>query len=78
MEYVMIFAVMRFNDKWEIWSKLRSSDYNFYYDKGYTVQHIPKQDFDSSLAYSNRVLLVGAPYAGYGNHTNHSNVGSGK
>ena len=24
------------------------------------------------------MLLVGSPYAGYGNHTNHSNVGSGK
>ena len=57
---------------------MRSSDYNFYYDKGYTVQHIPKQAFGFLLACSNRVLLVGAPYAGYGNHTNHSNVGSVK
>ena len=57
--------------QWKLWSKLRSSDYNFYYDKGYTVQHIPKHAFGSSLAYSNRVLLVGSPYAGYGNHTNH-------
>lgn len=59
------------NVSWKPWSKLKSSDYDFdMYDNGYTTTHIHQQQFGISVSYKDRLLLVGAPYADYGNQGN--------
>uniref|UniRef100_A0A7S4JS32 Calx-beta domain-containing protein n=1 Tax=Odontella aurita TaxID=265563 RepID=A0A7S4JS32_9STRA len=56
---------------WVSWSVLRSSAYDYdVYDNGFTVRHMHRQDFGVSLAVHQRTLLVGAPYADYGNRGN--------
>ncbi len=56
---------------WKQWTKLRSSEYDFdVYDNGYTIKHVHKQNFGISLSASNRLLIVGSPYADYGNKGN--------
>ena len=53
---------------WDPYSILRSSDYDFdIYGQGFTLQHMHHQGFGIALAASQRTLLVGAPYADYGN-----------
>ena len=54
-------------DIWE-WSggqKIVSSDYDFDYILGNTYMHV--QNFGTAVALSKRTLVVGAPYADYGN-----------
>ena len=56
---------------WRPWTKLRSSDYDFdLYDNGNTIPHMHYQKFGTSISYKDRLLLVGAPYADYGNQGN--------
>ena len=53
---------------WSAGVKLTSSEYDYdVYGKLDTLQHMHRQDFGVSLAISGRTLLVGAPYAEYGN-----------
>jgi len=62
-----IFAFMRVyvNDAW-VWSEailLRSSDFD--YDIIYTVVHLHRMEFGTSVAVSGRSVAVGAPFADY-------------
>ena len=53
---------------WNLWTVLKSSEYDYdLYDNGFTTIHIHVQGFGSALASSNRLLLIGAPYADYAN-----------
>ena len=54
--------------EWNLYSTLRSSDYDFdVYSRNFTVKHLHRQSFGVALAASHRSLLVGAPFADYGN-----------
>ena len=54
--------------KWEPWSRLQSSKYDYdLYGNDYSIRHIHQQLFGNAVASSDRLLLVGAPYADYGN-----------
>jgi hypothetical protein len=53
---------------WESYTVLRSSHFDYdVYGQGNTVKHVHRQDFGVALAASQRSLLVGAPFADYGN-----------
>ncbi|KAL3786858.1 hypothetical protein HJC23_013779 [Cyclotella cryptica] len=53
---------------WDIYDMLRCSDYDFdIYGQDFTSRHIHHQAFGVSLAARQRSLLVGAPFADYGN-----------
>ena len=53
---------------WNLYTTLRSSDYDFdVYSRDFTVKHLHRQSFGEALAASHRSLLVGAPFADYGN-----------
>ena len=57
--------------QWSLWQILRSPDFEVdIYDENYTVEHMHVQQFGSALAYSNRTLLVGAPFANDRNRGN--------
>ncbi len=68
-----IYVYRRFVDEagevlWQPWTKLRSNDYDYdRYDNGYKTHHVHKQLFGVSVSSHGRLLLVGAPYADYGN-----------
>lgn len=54
--------------QWELYAKLRSTDYDFdVYGQDYSIPHIHRQSFGIALATNRRSLLVGAPFADYGN-----------
>ena len=75
---------------WDPWQTLTSNDYDYdRYDNGYKTHHIHQQWFGRTIASNNRVLVVAAPYADYGNRGStskretfdtdgHYNRGSGK
>jgi len=53
---------------WDPYSILRSSDFDYdVYGQGFSVKHMHRQGFGMALAASHRCLIVGAPYANYGN-----------
>jgi hypothetical protein len=53
---------------WASYSILRSSDFDYdVWGHGFSDKHIHQQGFGVALAASYRTLLVGAPYAHYGN-----------
>lgn len=57
--------------QWDPYSILRSSDYDFdIFGHDFTVRHIHRQNFGVALTASGRSLLVGAPFADYGNRGN--------
>lgn len=57
--------------QWDAYSILRSSDYDYdIFGHDFTVRHIHRQNFGVALSTSGRSLLVGAPYADYGNRGN--------
>ena len=60
--------------QWDPYSILRSSDYDYdIFGHDFTVRHIHRQNFGVALSTSGRSLLVGAPYADYGNRGNVNN-----
>jgi len=53
---------------WNSYSILKSSDFDFdVYGHGFSIKHMHSQGFGMALAVSERILLVGAPHADYGN-----------
>jgi hypothetical protein len=55
---------------WELYSQLRA-DYDFdVYGQDFTIHHLHRQSFGLALAADRRSLLIGAPYADYGNRGN--------
>src|SRR6056300_395085 len=78
MEAVYIFRRSYVQDEgfisWDPYSILRSSDYDYdVFGHNFTVRHIHHQNFGVAVTASERSLLVGAPFADYGNR---GNVGS--
>jgi len=73
MEAVYIYRRI-FTDGYFQWTdgfKLQSSDFDFdVYDLNFSVEHVHKQSFGTSVAVQKRTLLVGAPFADYGNRGN--------
>ena len=56
---------------WDPYSILRSSSFDYdVYGQGFSVKHMHRQGFGMALAASHRCLIVGAPYANYGNRGN--------
>ena len=56
---------------WKFWTMLRSSEFDYdVYGNGFTIHHVHRQGFGTSLSLNRRVLLIGAPYADYGNRGN--------
>ena len=57
--------------QWDPYSILRSSDYDYdVFGQDFTVRHIHRQNFGVAVTGSGRSLLVGAPFADYGNRGN--------
>jgi len=72
MEAVYVFRRSHVNNEryvhWDPYSILRSSDYDYdIFGHDFTVRHIHRQNFGVALSASGRSLLVGAPFADYGN-----------
>jgi len=54
--------------KWALYSILRSNDYDYdVYGRGFSFEHMHRQDFGVTLKANRRLLLVAAPFADYGN-----------
>ncbi|KAL7554992.1 hypothetical protein ACHAWF_018570 [Thalassiosira exigua] len=54
--------------RWDSYAILRSGDYDFdVYGHNFSIKHRHLQGFGTALAGSKRTVLVGAPYADYGN-----------
>lgn len=54
--------------RWEFYQILRSSAYDYdLYGNGFSTKHLHQQGFGMAIATSKRALIVGAPFADYGN-----------
>lgn len=56
--------------EWRHWTTLKSSEYDHdLYDNGFSTKHLHRQDFGVALDgdSENRLLIIGAPHADYGN-----------
>ena len=75
MEAVYVFRRSHVHNQgfveWNPYAILRSSDYDYdVYGQDFSVRHIHHQNFGVALTASGRSLLVGAPFADYGNRGN--------